>query len=214
MKIAWADGKKAGYILGDGGFKMLNVFPDVALNDYGIYITEGGKEDAIKQAITQLSQAALQSGNIDLLNVIKVLKSETLTEAEHVLENGIKEMQEQSKAAQDAQMQVQEAQAQEAQAQRDHELNLKELDVQGKVQAAEKLNEGKIAVANIQADLEANITSDKLKASIDKEAVQSEYKNDMEDKKLQHDKEKSDKDREIKKKEIKSKKLDKKQIKK
>ena len=148
MKIAWADGKKAGYILGDGGFKMLSVFPDVALNDYGIYITEGGKEDAIKQAITQLSQAALQSGNIDLLNVIKVLKSETLTEAEHVLENGLKEMQLQSKAAQDAEMKAQQAAAQEAQSQREHELNLKQLDVQGKIQAAQKLNEGKIAVAN------------------------------------------------------------------
>ena len=214
MKVAWADGKKAGYVLGDGGFKMLNVFPDVALNDYGIYITEGGKEDAIKQAITQLSQAALQSGNIDLLNVIKVLKSETLTEAEHVLENGIKEMQQQSQAAQQAQAQQQQAAAQEAQAQREHELSLKQLDVQGKVQAAEKLNEGKIAVANIQADLEADITSDKLKASIDKEAVQSDYKKEMEDKKLEYDKEKSNKDRELKKREMKSKKLDKKQIKK
>ena len=214
MKVAWADGKKAGYVLGDGGFKMLNVFPDVALNDYGIYITEGGKEDAIKQAITQLSQAALQSGNIDLLNVIKVLKSETLTEAEHILENGIKEMQQQSQAAQQAQVQQQQAAAQESQAQREHELSLKQLDVQGKVQAAEKLNEGKIAVANIQADLEADITSDKLKASIDKEAVQSDYKKEMEDKKLEYDKEKSNKDRELKKREMKSKKLDKKQIKK
>ena len=96
MKVAWAEGKKAGYILGDGGFKMLTVFPDIALNDYGIYITEGGKEDAIKQAITQLSQSALQSGSIDLLNVIKILKAETLTEAEHILENGLQEMQKQS----------------------------------------------------------------------------------------------------------------------
>ena len=214
MKVAWSEGKKAGYILGDGGFKMLSVLPDVALNDYGIYITEGGKEDAIKQSITQLAQSALQSGNIALLDVIKVLKAETLTEAEHVLENGLKEMQQQSQAAQQAQMQQQQAVAQEAQAQREHESQIKQMDVEGKIKTAETLNEGKIAVANIQADLEADITSDKLKSSLDKEAVQSDYKNEIEDKKIQHDKEKDRKDRDERKKEFRAKESAKKQVKK
>ena len=183
MKVCWADGKKAGYILGDGGFKMLSVFPDVAINDYGIYISEGGKEDAIKQAITQLAQSALQSGGISMLDVIKVLKAETLTEAEHILENGIKEMQMQAQASQQAQAQAQQAAATESQAQREHEMQIKQMDVQGKVQAAEKINEGKIAVANIQADLEADIVDDKIRASFDKEAIQAEFKKEEEDKK-------------------------------
>ena len=198
MKVCWAEGKKAGYILGDGAFKMLKVLPDVALNDYGIFITEGGKEDAIKQAITQMAQSALQSGSIGLLDVIKVLKSDTLTEAEHILENGLQEMQKQQKAAQEAQMQAQQAAAQEAQAQREHETSLKKLDVDGKVKAAEKLNEGKIAVANIQADLEADIADDKIRASFDKEAIQADHKQKQEQMKLKHDKEKSDKDRRAK----------------
>ena len=198
MKVCWAEGKKAGYILGEGAFKMLKVLPDVALNDYGIFITEGGKEDAIKQAITQMAQSALQSGSIGLLDVIKVLKSDTLTEAEHILENGLQEMQKQQKAAQEAQMQAQQAAAQEAQAQREHETSLKKLDVDGKVKAAEKLNEGKIAVANIQADLEADIADDKIRASFDKEAIQADHKQKQEQMKLKHDKEKSDKDRRAK----------------
>ena len=214
MKIAWAEGKKAGYILGDGGFKMLSVLPDVALNDYGIYITEGGKEDAIKQSITQLAQSALQSGSIGLLDVIKVLKADTLTEAEHVLENGLKEMQQQTQAAQQAQAQQQQAVAQEAQAQREHESQIKQMDVEGKIKTAETLNKGKIAVAEIQADLEADITSDKLKSALDKEAVQSDYKNEIEDKKIQHDKEKDKKDREERKKEFRAKESAKKQVKK
>jgi len=198
MKVCWAEGKKAGYILGDGGFKMLKVLPDVALNDYGIFVTEGGKEDAIKQAITQMAQSALQSGSIGLLDVIKVLKSDTLTEAEHILENGLQEMQKQQQAAQEAQMQAQQAAAQESQAQREHETNLKKLDVDGKVKTAEKLNEGKVAVANIQADLEADIADDKIRAGFDKEAIQADYKEKQEKIKLKHDKEKSDKDRRAK----------------
>ena len=162
---------------------MLSVFPDVAMNDYGIYISEGGKEDAIKQAITQLAQSALQSGGITMLDVIKVLKAETLTEAEHILENGIKEMQMQAQASQQAQAQAQQAAATESQAQREHEMQIKQMDVQGKVQAAEKINEGKIAVANIQADLEADIVDDKIRASFDKEAIQAEFKKEAEDEK-------------------------------
>ena len=123
-------------------------------------------------------------------------------------------MQLQSQAAQEAQMQQQQAAAQEAQAQRDHETQIKQLDVKGKVQTAETLNKGKIAVANIQADLDADITSDKLKSSIDKEAVQSDYKNEIEDKKLEHDKKMADKDREERKKEFRVKESAKKQVKK
>ena len=107
-------------------------------------------------------------------------------------------MQKQQKAAQEAQMQAQQAAAQEAQAQREHETSLKKLDVDGKVKAAEKLNEGKIAVANIQADLEADIADDKIRASFDKEAIQADHKQKQEQMKLKHDKEKSDKDRRAK----------------
>jgi len=202
MKVCWASGKKAGFILGDGGFKMLDVLPDVALNDYGIYITEGGREDAIKQAITQLSQSALQSGNIDLLNVIKVLKAETLTEAEHILENGIKEMQKASQATQQAQQAQMQAQAQEQQAQRQHEMQLKELDIQGKVAAAEKLNEGKVAVANIQADLEADLEADKLKTSLEKEVVTASFKQEAESEKMKNENKKTEQDRKLKKEEM------------
>ena len=42
MKVAWSGGKKAGFILGDAGYKMLNILPDVALNDYGIFMGDSG----------------------------------------------------------------------------------------------------------------------------------------------------------------------------
>ena len=161
-----------------------------------------------------MAQSALQSGNIDLLNVIKVLKSETLTEAEHILENGLKEMQMQAQAAQQAEMQAQQAAAQEAQAQRDHETSIKQLDIDGKIKTAEKLNQGKIAVANIQADLEADISDDKIRATFDKEAIQADYKQKEEEVKLKHDKEKTNQDRKDKKEEFKAKELAKKQVKK
>ena len=89
MKICWAGGKKAGMILGDGAYKFLNVMPNIALQDYGVYVGDSGKDDSMKQVVQQLAQSALQSGTIDLLGVIKVLKADTMTEAEKVLEQAM-----------------------------------------------------------------------------------------------------------------------------
>ena len=205
MKLAWAGGKRAGYILGDGGYQLLNITPDVSLNDYGIFVNEGAKDDAVKQAITQLSQAALQGGNIGLLDVIKILKSDSLSEAESVLENGIKEMQEQAQAAQQAQQEAMQMQAQQAEVARQHEASMKQIDAESRLEVAKENTKGKIHVAQIQADLDADVTSDKLQSALHKEAVQSESKENLEKMKLEHDKEKSDKDREEKAKEIREK---------
>ena len=95
MKVAWAGGKKAGMILGDGAYKFLNVMPDIALQDFGLYVGDSGKDDSMKQVVQQLSQAALQSGTIDMLGVIKVLRADTMTEAEKVLEQAMSEMKKQ-----------------------------------------------------------------------------------------------------------------------
>jgi hypothetical protein len=89
MKVCWSGGKKASMILGDGASKILNVFPDISFNDYGIFVGDAGKDDAMRQSITQFAQAALSSGQVNLLDIIKVFKAETMTEAERVLEQGI-----------------------------------------------------------------------------------------------------------------------------
>tara|TARA_R110002020_G_scaffold146694_2_gene321463 strand:- start:447 stop:2789 length:2343 start_codon:yes stop_codon:yes gene_type:complete len=202
MKLAWAGGKRAGYVLGDGGYQLLSITPDISLNDYGIFVNEGAKDDAVKQAITQMSQAALQGGNIGLLDVIKILKSDSLSEAESILENGIKEMQEQAQQAQQAQQEAMKMQAQQAEVARQHEVNMKQVDAESRLEVAKENTKGKIQVAQIQADLDADVISDKMKSVLHKEAIQSESKENLEKMKLEHDKEKSDKDREEKAKEI------------
>ena len=202
MKICWAQGKRLGYVLGDGAFKLLDILPDIALNDYGVYINQGAKDDAIKQAVTQLSQAALQSGSITLLDVIKVLKADSLSEAEHVLENGIKEMQSQAKAAQEQQQSILQAQAEQEQTKMQHETQLKQMDAEARLKVAKENTRAKIEVANIQADLEANMVSDRLKGAIQRDAAKSEYdktvradKMKMEEKKMKEDRDEKRKDR-------------------
>ena len=188
MKIAWANGKKAGMILGDGAYKFLNAMPDISLQDYGVYVGDSGKDDAMRQVVQQLAQSALQAGNIDLLNVIKVLKADSMTEAEKVLEKGMDEMQKQQQAAMQQQMQEQEAAAQQKQVEFEAEAQLKQIDNEAKLQVAKIGADSRIEVANIQSETDRDIhdakeQSEMTKKLADHHISESEKENDRENKK-------------------------------
>ena len=172
MKVCWAGGKKAAMILGDGAYKFLNVMPDIALQDFGLYVGDSGKDDAMKQVVQQLSQAALQSGNIDLLNVIKVLKADTLTEAEKVLEKGMDVMKQQQMQQQQVAMQQQQALQQAQQSDLQKQAQLKEIDNQAKRDVAQISAQSRVDVAKLQTDAQRDInaakeSSDRTKKALD-----------------------------------------------
>jgi len=171
MKVAWAGGKKAGMILGDGAYKFLNVMPDIALQDFGVYVGDSGKDDSMKQVVQQLSQAALQSGTIDLLGVIKVLRADTMTEAEKVLEQAMTEMQKQQEVAMEQQQQAQQAAAEAEQAKFQAEAQLKQMDNEAKIQVAQVSAESRLEVAKIQADVDRDIHDTKERNEMDKKAA-------------------------------------------
>tara|TARA_R100000008_G_C3537007_1_gene142616 strand:- start:329 stop:928 length:600 start_codon:yes stop_codon:yes gene_type:complete len=166
MKIAWSQGKKASMVFGDGASKILNVFPDIAFNDYGIFVGDAGKDDAMRQSITQLSQAALSSGQITLLDIIKVFKAETMTEAERVLEQGLEAARKVNEEQQAQQQQMMEMQAQQEDAKFQREVQLKQIDNEAKIQVAQIQSETDIAVAEINDESKRDIADMKEKISV------------------------------------------------
>ena len=186
MKISWAGGKKAGYILGDAGYKMLNVLPEVALNDYGIFMGDAGKDDALKQAVQQMSQAALQSGTITLLDALKVMKADTMTEAQVVLEQGIDAMRKQQQMAQESAMQQQQAAA-EAQAQQTQaEAQLKQMDIDGKIKVAQINAEARVAAQEIASDAQRDIDDVREKNKLHLEKIKADFTSQQKEKDAEH----------------------------
>ncbi len=171
MKVAWAGGKKAGMILGDGAYKFLNVMPDVALQDFGVYVGDSGKDDAMKQVVQQLAQSALQAGSVDLLGVIKVLRADTMTEAEKVLEQAMSEMQKQQEVAMQQQQQAQQAAAEAEQAKFQAEAQLKQMDNEAKIQVAKIGSDSRLQVAKIQAEVDRDLHDTKERNDMDKKAA-------------------------------------------
>ena len=176
MKVCWSEGKKAGMILGDGAYKFLNVMPDVALQDYGVYVGDSGKDDAMKQVVQQLSQAALQSGNVDLLNVIKVLKADTMTEAEKVLEQGMEQMKRMQDQQQQILMQQQEMAQQAKQAEIQQQVALKQVDNDAKKEIANIESQTKIKVAQMQTDAQRDIADAKESSEMVKKVADAEIR--------------------------------------
>ena len=179
MKVCWAEGKKAGYVLGDGGYKFLNVLPDIALNDYGIFLGDSGKDDAMRKMVQEMSAQALQSGNLSMLDAIKVLKSESLSEAEVVLEKGLDSMKEMQQKMQQQQMQQQQIMQQQEMQKQQIEMQQKQAELQNKIEVAQIAAESRVDVAEIQANQKRETENLKEQNKVRLEAAKADLQEQM-----------------------------------
>lgn len=108
-KIAYTQNKpkKLTYILDDLSNQLLNVDQGLLENStLGIFVSNSSKAFDAKQLIENLAQAAMQNQAIELSDVIKVVRSEGVQEAEELLEAA-----EDKREARNQQAQIQQTQA-------------------------------------------------------------------------------------------------------
>lgn len=112
-KVAYSTGKprKLSYVLDDLSVELLNLDEDaMALLDgstVGLFVSNSSKADEAKRAIIGLSQAAMQNQQVDLLDVVKIIKSDDVNEAEELLEVSQEKKNEQLQANEKAKIQQQ-----------------------------------------------------------------------------------------------------------
>jgi hypothetical protein len=87
-KVAYAtsDKKQISYILDDMSMEMLQM--DINLLDestLGLFMEDSSMSEEIKQTIQQLAHAAMQNQKIELSDVLKVIKQDSIQEAEEAL---------------------------------------------------------------------------------------------------------------------------------
>jgi len=94
------------YVIDDLSTRMLEIDSELLdSSTYGFFIANSSKAWDAKQAVQQLSQAAMQNQKAELSDVIKVIRSESVQEAEELLEVAEKNAEERQQAAQDAKAQ-------------------------------------------------------------------------------------------------------------
>jgi len=167
-KEAWLTGKSGAYVMPDGTVEYLTVDPLSHLEaDYGIFVTNSGKEKEKIDTIRQMAQSMIQNG-MPASAMADLLEQESFTEIKHKLKEAEKSMQELQQQQQQAEMQAKQ-QSEQLQAQ----MKQQELDNANQNNELDRKN--KIDIAMIQAGMAENAGKFNLeKAMMDQEVKSQE----------------------------------------
>ena len=196
-KQAWMEGKKAQYIHPDMSREILSIDGGM-LNDaeFGVFVSDGGKDTAAINAMKQMSQTLVQKG-ASVSKVIEILTSESIV----YIKNKIKEIEadEQAQAQQQQQMELQIQQQQQALNEKHHQENLDMKKYEIDTKAETEIYKGQMSTLLGQGEVDANKNgkADQIEWAKLALAERKQKANEMEAKmKGEHDKEKLNVERE------------------
>ena len=127
-KEAWLNGKKAMYVMPDGSMDALDVDPLTHTEaEYGIFVSDAGKDLEKKQKIEGLAQAAIQNG-LPLSAAIAIYESDSMSQLKDKIQIAERQAEELKKAQEQAQQQQAQQQMQHEQQLQAQQLQMQSLD--------------------------------------------------------------------------------------
>ena len=135
-KEAWINGKKSMYVMADGVQEFLSLDSMEHMeSEYGIFVSDSGKDQDKLDAIKQLSQSMVQNG-VPASTIAEMFDAESFTEIKTKISSAEKQMQELQQQQQEAEQQMQQAQLQQQQAEVENENMNKEKDRETDIEVA------------------------------------------------------------------------------
>jgi len=197
------------YVLDDMSRKMVTMDYELLDNStYGIFVSNSMKSNEALQMVQQLSHAALQNQKIELSDVIKIMRSESIQEAEELLTVAEQERIATEQAQNQAQLQAAAEEAEKARAYEREKMSVEHTNKMEEIQLKGDLDLQKQTILSLgfneDKDLDKDGTPDILEvAKFGVDADVKAKKLDLESKALDHqiitDKKKLEqKDKEIK----------------
>jgi hypothetical protein len=157
MKSAWGNEGRMANVFGDMGMQTFKIDKSIALDEYGIFIENSGREVQRKQSMLALMDRYASSGNLDPLAAIKAVNADNATEIESILTQGLE--------AVNAQVLDQQEQATALQEQT-NQINQEKTSVT-------------VKVAEIKAEADIEVQRMKNEADLGMAQSLSEHKEDM-----------------------------------
>jgi hypothetical protein len=150
-KEAWLNGKKAMYVMPDGSLNNIDVDPMTHMEaEYGIFVSDAGKDAEKKQKLEGLAQAAVQNG-MPMSTVVSIFESDSFSQIKDKIKQAEKQADELRKAQEQAQQQQQQA-----------ELQLKQQQIQQAALDKEKDRQLEIEKALIAAEAQDKSSNNNL----------------------------------------------------
>lgn len=203
-KFAYPNTKKVHYILDD----VQRVSKEIDMekfsdSDYGLFVTNSSREAKMFQKLEMLADRGLASGQTMFSDVIKMFKSNSISELSNLIEDSEAKQQQQAQQQREQDMQMQQqqmqAQAEEKQADRAFQADQNEKDRQADIRRAV------IASMGFDEDIQGNEVNDMVAyGNLTLKEMESERKNNLENRKLNQESSEKQKDRNLKEKEIES----------
>jgi hypothetical protein len=111
-KISWGilKSKKAEFIIGEAGVKFFKATKDLVNDDYGVYLTDSGKEMRARDMINRLAETSLNAKAIRLQDVLDVQMADSVIQAKVILQKGWEEVNKINQEAAQAQAEAQQRQ--------------------------------------------------------------------------------------------------------
>lgn len=140
-KEAWHTGKKGMYVMPDGTTEFLDIDSVGHMeSEYGIFMTDSGKEQDKIQAVQGLAQSMMQNG-VPASTIVDMVDSDNFVKIKSNIKKAEAQMQ-----------QLEQAQSEAQQAMEQAKLEAEQAKVQNENMNKEKDRENKIEVAKIQAE--------------------------------------------------------------
>lgn len=182
------------YVLDDMSRRMVSMDYELLENSsYGIFVSNSMKSHEALQMVQQLSHAALQNQTAELSDVLKIMRSNSVQEAEELLLVAEKDRMEREQAMEQQKMQSAEQQAEMAREWErekiatEHQNNMEEIELKGKLdlQKQAMLSLG----FNEDKDLDKDGTPDVLEVyKVGVDADIKARKQELDEKKFEHQK--------------------------
>jgi hypothetical protein len=93
LSLVFFDDDRGENIVGDSAMEFLRITKDFAFDDYGVYISDGGKEVELKDRLMALAEVALNAKELRFQDLIKLSMAESLSESYEIVEKGFEEVQ-------------------------------------------------------------------------------------------------------------------------
>lgn len=129
------------YVLDDFSQRIIQMDYDLLDNSsYGVFVSNSMKSDEALQMVRQLAHAAMQNQAIEMSDIMKVMRSESITEAENLLKKSEKERrefaQQQQEAEQQAQKELQQSQQdfEKEKMYMEHQFRMEEIEKKGELE--------------------------------------------------------------------------------
>lgn len=201
-KFAYPDQKKLNYIIDD--VQRISTTVDMSKfsdSDYGLFMSNSSREAKLFQKLEGLAQQAMASGQAGFSDIIKMFKSNSISELSGLIEQSeaLKQQREAEQAQQAQQMQSEQLQAQAEEKKADRAFQADQNDKDREVD----IRKAVIGSMGFDQDIQNNDVNDMVAyGTLSLKELESERKNNLDNRKITQEATDKEKDRRVKEKEI------------